>query len=115
MEKSNRRITKGMDDFLPAERPPAGSTESQRASTTAARRKQPGGRPSRTETGGAMDKGTFRIPVKMLLRLEKAWLKVRSETGKKISKSSIVCLALDEILPRLEKGEVLDRLDDYLG
>ena len=115
MAKSKRRITKGMDDFLPAESPNAGITENQHDSTTAARRKQPGGRPSRTETGGAMDKGTFRIPVRMLHRLEIVWLKVRSETGKKISKSSIVCLALDEILPRLEKGEVLDRLDDYLG
>lgn len=77
--------------------------------------KHPGGRPRHREKLGPTEKATFRIPSHSVQLLEKTYLKIRSESGPKITKSALVGLAIDQVLPRVQKGELLKELEDYLG
>lgn len=107
MAQTKRRIKKGMDAFLPSQE----ETSDNKTSQT----KHAGGRPPRQEKLGPTQKATFRIPVSSVQSLERTWLRVRQQTGKKITKSALLGLALDEMMPRVENGEFLDKLEDYLG
>jgi hypothetical protein len=106
MAKTKRGIKGVLDTFVPAD--PLSSDNMARPS------KHVGGRPRHREKLGPTQKATFRIPVTSVERLENAWLKARAQ-NRRITKSALIGLALDQIMPRIENGELLAELEDYLA